>query len=88
MGAGVATAIPLLLFGLGASKIPLYMVGVLQYIAPSISFILGVFLYKEPFSYVDLATFLFIWCGIIVFTLSQSKFLKRIKVKTNGSLEI
>jgi len=88
IGAGVATALPLLLFALGAIRIPLYMIGVLQYIAPSITFVLGVFLYHEPFTTVDLLTFTFIWCGIIVFTLSQTKFMKRIKVKIKGSYEL
>lgn len=71
IGGGIATAIPLLLFASGATKIPLFMIGVLQYIAPTITFFIGVFLYHEPFSVYDFFTFSFIWCGIIVFTLSQ-----------------
>ena len=48
IGSGIATAIPLLWFGIGAQKIPLYLVGFLQYISPTISLILGVVMYGEP----------------------------------------
>ena len=47
IGSGIATAIPLLWFGIGAQKIPLYLVGFLQYISPTISLILGVVMYGE-----------------------------------------
>ena len=50
IGSGIATAIPLLWFGIGAQKIPLYLVGFLQYISPTISLILGVVLYGESFT--------------------------------------
>jgi len=44
MGAGVVTAAPLLLFAGGANRLPLYAVGFLQYLSPTISLLLGVFL--------------------------------------------
>jgi chloramphenicol-sensitive protein RarD len=66
---GVVTAIPLLLFAVGARRIPLSMVGILQYIAPSIQFLIGVLLYKEPFTPARLAGFAIIWLALIVFTL-------------------
>ena len=50
IGSGIATAIPLLWFGIGAQKIPLYLVGFLQYISPTISLILGVVMYGETFT--------------------------------------
>ena len=50
IGSGIATAIPLLWFGIGAQKIPLYLVGFLQYISPTISLILGVVMYGESFT--------------------------------------
>lgn len=46
VGAGIATSIPLLFFAQGASRIPLSMIGFLQYIAPSISLLLGVFVFQ------------------------------------------
>lgn len=48
--AGVFTALPLLLFAEGAKRLPLYQVGILQYIAPTITLLIGLFVYHEPFS--------------------------------------
>ncbi|MFG6119723.1 EamA family transporter RarD [Thalassobacillus sp. B23F22_16] len=76
-GAGVATAIPLLLFAAGAKRIPLSMVGFLQYIAPTIMLIIGVFLYNEPFTHVHLVSFLFIWSGLLIYTYARVKRLRR-----------
>ncbi|MFD1735073.1 EamA family transporter RarD [Bacillus salitolerans] len=73
LGAGVVTAIPLLLFANGASRIPLSMIGFLQYLAPTIMLLLGVFLYKEPFTEVHLLSFICIWTALTVYTLSKTK---------------
>ncbi|MGY0693338.1 EamA family transporter RarD [Virgibacillus sp. FSP13] len=67
IGAGVATAVPLLLFASGAKQIPLSMVGFLQYIAPTIMLILGVFLYHETFSTAHLLSFSLIWIALIIY---------------------
>ncbi|TRM10843.1 EamA family transporter RarD [Lentibacillus cibarius] len=66
-GAGMATAVPLLLFAFGAKKIPLSMVGFLQYFAPTIMLILGVFVYKETFSTAHLISFALIWIALIIY---------------------
>ncbi|GLI83769.1 transporter [Rossellomorea marisflavi] len=71
IGAGAATAIPLLFFSRGAQQIPLYMVGFLQYIAPTITLILGVWMYHEPFSTVHAIAFCFIWLALAVLTASR-----------------
>ncbi|SEA73773.1 chloramphenicol-sensitive protein RarD [Thalassobacillus cyri] len=76
-GAGVATAIPLLLFAGGAKRIPLSMVGFLQYIAPTIMLLIGVFLYNEPFTKVHLVSFLLIWSGLLIYTYSRVKRLRK-----------
>jgi chloramphenicol-sensitive protein RarD len=68
IGSGIATAIPLLWFGVGAQKIPLYLVGFLQYISPTISLILGVVLYGESFTVDHLITFACIWIAIAMFS--------------------
>ena len=68
IGSGIATAIPLLWFGIGAQKIPLYLVGFLQYISPTISLILGVVLYGESFTTDHLITFACIWIAIAMFS--------------------
>lgn len=73
VGSGAATALPLLFFAKGVQRIPLYLMGFLQYIAPSLMLILGVFLYKEPFGTVRLVAFTFIWGALVLFSLSSVK---------------
>jgi len=68
---GVATALPLVLFAKGAQRIPLYMIGFLQFIAPTMMLFLGVIIYNESFGAVDLISFIFIWIGLILFTYSK-----------------
>lgn len=72
-GAGIVTAIPLLLFSSGAKRIPLSLVGFLQYFAPTIMLIIGVFLYNEPFTHVHMIAFSFIWSGLAVYTITRLK---------------
>ena len=67
VGAGVVTTIPLLMFASAAQRIPLTMIGVLQYIAPTLQFALGVFLYKEPFDRAHLIGFSIVWIALIMF---------------------
>lgn len=69
---GVATATPLLWFAKGASKIQLSTIGFLQYLAPTISLILGIFVFKEQFTKVHFISFSFIWAAIIIYTLSKT----------------
>ncbi len=71
MLSGVVTAIPLLLFAAGAQRVRLTTVGLLQFIAPTIQFLIGVFLYSEPFSRVSLVGFSLIWLALIIFTLEN-----------------
>ncbi|WP_338750689.1 EamA family transporter RarD [Bacillus sp. FJAT-52991] len=70
---GTVTAIPLLLFAQGAQKIPLYMIGFLQYITPTMTLFLGIFVYHEPFTPVQLTAFCLIWTALLLFSLSQTK---------------
>jgi chloramphenicol-sensitive protein RarD len=73
LGAGIVTAVPLLLFANGASRIPLSTLGFLQYFAPTIMLLLGVFVYKEPFTDVHLLSFICIWTALTIYTLSKTK---------------
>ena len=73
LGAGVVTAVPLILFAGGANRLPLSIVGFLQYISPTITLILGVFLYHEPFTNVHLSSFILIWTSLTIFTLSRTR---------------
>jgi len=72
-GAGVATAIPLILFSYGANLLPLNVLGFFQYISPSLTLLLGIFFFNEPFGFTRLCTFGFIWLALIVFTVSEWK---------------
>ncbi|AFS69906.1 MULTISPECIES: EamA family transporter RarD [Exiguobacterium] len=67
---GVITAVPLLLFGFGAQRIPFTVVGFLQFVAPTLSLAIGVLLYDEPFTRTHLIAFTFIWSAALVFTLN------------------
>lgn len=67
---GVITAVPLLLFGFGAQRIPFTVVGFLQFVAPTLSLAIGVLLYGEPFTGTHLIAFTFIWSAAFVFTLN------------------
>ena len=64
---GVVSAIPLIGFSYGVRRIPLTIVGLLQYIAPSIQFLIGVFVFKEAFGTAQAIGFATIWTGLIIF---------------------
>lgn len=65
--AGPLTAIPLLLFASGARKIPLSILGLLQYLSPTLQFLLGVWLFKEAFTADRLVGFVLIWGALLLF---------------------
>ena len=67
IGTGAVTSIPLLMFASAARQIPLTMIGILQYIAPTIQFLIGVFLYREPFDQSRLIGFGLVWIALIIF---------------------
>lgn len=67
IGAGAVTAIPLLLFAKAAQRIPLTTIGLLQYIAPTMQFLIGVLLYKEEFTSSQTIGFGFIWVALLFF---------------------
>ena len=67
VGAGIVTTIPLLMFASAAKQIPLNMIGVLQYFAPTIQFLIGIFIYKEPFDTTRLIGFSIVWLALIIF---------------------
>lgn len=69
LGAGVATALPLVFFSTAAKRLKLATLGVMQYMAPTGQFLLGVFVYREPFDEIMLFSFCFIWLGVAVYAL-------------------
>ena len=67
IGAGLVTTVPLLLFASAAQRIPLSMVGVMQYIAPTLQFLIGVLIYKEPFDHSQMIGFGIVWLALLMF---------------------
>lgn len=67
IGAGIVTTIPLLMFASAARQVPLTVIGLLQYIAPTLQFLIGVFLYKEPFDRSHLIGFGIVWVALVIF---------------------
>jgi chloramphenicol-sensitive protein RarD len=65
---GLVTAVPLLAFGAAASRVTLTTLGLLQYLAPTIQFVLGVTLFGEPLPLAKLVGFLLVWSGLALFT--------------------
>lgn len=77
---GVATAVPLVLFAKGTKTMPLYMSGFIQYIAPTLMLLIGIFVYGEKFSKIEFISFSFIWVALLLFTFSKILELRRKKM--------
>jgi chloramphenicol-sensitive protein RarD len=68
---GIATAIPLLLFSYGAKSVNLSTLGILQYIAPTLQFLLGVLIYNEDFSGARMVGFVIIWVALLFYSIDS-----------------
>jgi chloramphenicol-sensitive protein RarD len=77
IGTGVFTAVPLLFFNLGARRINLSTVGLMQYIAPSGMFLLAVFVYGEPFTALQGWTFALIWTALAIYSIDSVRTYRR-----------
>ena len=73
---GIITITPLLLFAKGAKMVPLYLIGLLQFITPTIGFLIAIFVYDEELNTDKLITFGLLWFGLIIFIIDKIKFLK------------
>ena len=69
IGGGLVTIGPLLLFASSVQRVPLSVVGILQYISPTIQFLLGVFVLGEPFSRTQFIGFAIVWTAIVLFAI-------------------
>jgi chloramphenicol-sensitive protein RarD len=67
IGGGLVTTIPLLLFAAAVRSVPLSVIGILQYIGPTLQFLIGVFVYDEPFSRSQLVGFSIVWMALAIF---------------------
>ncbi len=81
---GVVTAIPLLLFVAAARRLQLATVGFLQYITPSLHFILAVAVFAEPFSQTQLISFLLIWVGLAVYSVDAILKHRRLRLMSSA----
>jgi chloramphenicol-sensitive protein RarD len=76
VGTGLVTVVPLLMFAAAVRQIPLSLVGILQYIAPTLQFLIGVVIFQEPFAPTQLIGFGLVWLALIIFT-SESLWTRR-----------
>lgn len=75
---GIVTTIPLLLFASATQKISLSLIGILQYIAPTLQFLIGVFIYREAITQIQLFGFGMVWIALIFFALEGLVFGRRL----------
>lgn len=78
---GIITSVPLLLFAYAARNIPLSTVGILQYIAPSLQFLIGVAVYREDFGKPDMIGFGLVWTALLIFSIESAGNRSRIKAE-------
>lgn len=71
IASGLVTAIPLVLFALGAQRIPLYLMGFIQFLSPTLGLFLGIVVFEEPFTNIELFTFVCIWIAVVIFSVSK-----------------
>ena len=86
MFSGILTAVPLALFANAANKVDLFSVGLSSYIGPTISLIISIFMFKEPFDKVQLIAFAVIWTGLILFSSGEYRNMKRASLKKEENL--
>ncbi|MCB2193455.1 MAG: EamA family transporter RarD [Deltaproteobacteria bacterium] len=77
--AGIITAVPLIWFTAGARRVPLHVVGIMQYIGPSIQFVLAITLFNEVVSPARLITFALVWAGVAMYLLASSPWMRKKK---------
>jgi chloramphenicol-sensitive protein RarD len=73
IGLGPVTAIPLLLFGFASSRVPLSWMGFMQYVAPTLQFLIGVFVMNEPMPPIRLLGFALVWVGLLVLMIDMAQ---------------
>lgn len=81
IGTGLATSIPLITFVYGAKRLSLVTIGLLQYLSPTISFLLGILAYREPFTQAQFVTFGCIWVALAIYTTESIIQMRKIQKK-------
>jgi chloramphenicol-sensitive protein RarD len=68
LGCGLITAVPLIIYATGAKALTLSTIGIMQYIAPTLVFLIAVFVFGEAFSWYKAVAFALIWAGLVIYT--------------------
>jgi chloramphenicol-sensitive protein RarD len=68
IGAGIVTALPMVMFANAANRLPLSLLGFIQYLSPTIALLTGIFLYHEPFTQTHAISFGLIWLALAIFS--------------------
>lgn len=84
IGSGITSGLPLLVFIAGARMVNLSLIGILQYIYPTLLFLLGAFVYNEVLNEAKIIGFVFIWSALIIYTIDGTYFLRRKNVAAAG----
>jgi len=74
---GVITAVPLLCFAAAAARVPLTTLGLMQYLAPTMQFLLGVLVFSEPLGMLKLVGFCLVWAALLAFTIDLLSHVRR-----------
>ena len=77
LGCGIVTAVPLILYANGAKRLKLSTIAVMQYIAPTMIFLIAVFVFDEPFGTARAVAFPLIWSALVIYTWSMVREVKR-----------
>ena len=83
MFCGLFTAFPLVLFANAANKVDLFALGITEYISPTISLIISIFLFQAPFDGVQLAAFAIIWVGLAFFSFGEYRKIRQEALKSS-----
>jgi chloramphenicol-sensitive protein RarD len=79
VGGGLITIAPLLLFASAVRTVPLSLVGLLQYVSPTIQLVIGVWLFREPFTRVQLVGFACVWAALVVFAVDGLRTSRKVR---------
>lgn len=85
IGTGLVTLVPLVLFATSVRRLDLSTIGLMQYLAPSMTFVLAVFLFDEPFTLDHAVTFACIWTALALFTFAGWRHYRRGRIPVGGA---
>ncbi|MEM1352780.1 MAG: EamA family transporter RarD [Pseudomonadota bacterium] len=86
LGCGVVTAVPLMIYANGAKLLRLSTIGMLQYIAPTMIFLIAVFVFQEPFGRARMVAFPLIWSALVIYSYALWRDARRERAKANSAL--